>query len=106
MGVENLHPTIGTPKQLAADPPAALSLYPKPALEALAVGARELARMLGISEATLWRWDSSEEFGPAAIKKLGRRLWPVAEVREWVVVRMPRRETWNALQAQRNGRPE
>jgi hypothetical protein len=68
-------------------------------LEPLAIGTKDLARLLGISVATLERWNDSGELGPAGIKKGGRRLWPVAEVRAWVDAGMPRRETW---QAQKN----
>jgi hypothetical protein len=60
------------PKQPAADPPAAAPMHPKPALKRLAVGVKDLARLLGISEGPS---------GAAGIKKLGRCLWPVAEVR-------------------------
>jgi predicted DNA-binding transcriptional regulator AlpA len=66
----------------------------RPALDPLLVGARELAPMLGISQSTFWRWDSSGELGPSGVKKGGRRLWPVAEVQEWVVAGMPPRPTW------------
>ena len=68
-----------------------------PALEPLAVGARDLARILGISEATLWRWDAGGELGPGGVKKRGRRLWCVAEVKEWVAAGMPSRDAWLAL---------
>jgi hypothetical protein len=64
--------------------------------ESFAVGAEDLARLLGISVATLERWEASGELGPAGIKKGGRRLWPLAEVREWVNAGMPRREIWTA----------
>ena len=73
------------------------------ALEPLAVGIKDLARLLGISVATLERWNDSGELGPAGIKKGGRRLWPLAEVREWVAAGMPRRETWLAM-IQANGK--
>jgi len=68
-------------------------------LEPLNVGTKELARLLAISVATLERWNDSGELGPAGIKKGGRRLWPLAEVKEWVNAGMPRREFWAA----RNG---
>lgn len=69
------------------------------ALEALLVGAKELARLLAISEATLLRRDAEGDLGPEGIKWGGRRLWPVAEVREWVVAGMPSRDKWLALKA-------
>jgi predicted DNA-binding transcriptional regulator AlpA len=71
--------------------------------EALAAGAKNLARMLGISVATFWRWDASGELGPPGIRKGGRRLWPLAEIRQWVAAGMPRRSEWLALR-QANGK--
>jgi excisionase family DNA binding protein len=67
------------------------------ALEPLAVCTKELARLLAISVATLERWNNSGKLGPPGIKIGGRRLWPLAEVREWVNAGMPDRETWLAL---------
>jgi predicted DNA-binding transcriptional regulator AlpA len=75
-----------------------------PCPEPLLVGGKDLARLLGISTATFWRWDSSGELGPAGIKKGGRRLWALAEVREWVAAGMPGRQTWLALRAAANRR--
>ena len=69
----------------------------KSGLEPLLVGAQDLAEMLGISEATFWRWDAAGELGPPGIKKWGRRLWPLAEVKAWVSSGMPSRETWLAM---------
>ena len=66
--------------------------------EPLAVGAKVLAGMLGISVATFWRWDASGELGPPGIKKGGRKLWPMAVVRSWVAAGMPDRQTWLDLQ--------
>jgi predicted DNA-binding transcriptional regulator AlpA len=74
--------------------------------ETLAAGAKVLARMLGISIATFWRWDSSGELGPPGIRKGGRRLWPLAEIRQWVAAGMPHRSEWLALrnaEGRRNG---
>jgi len=73
-------------------------------LEPLAVGAKDLARLLGISVATLERWHASGELGPAGIRKGGRRLWPLAEVRAWVAARMPEREIWLAIGRAADGR--
>jgi predicted DNA-binding transcriptional regulator AlpA len=58
--------------------------------------------MLGISVATFWRWDASGELGPPGVRKGGRRLWPLAEVRAWVTVGMPNRAIWLA-RSQANG---
>lgn len=70
-------------------------------VEPLLVGAKALARMLAISEATLWRWDASGELGPTGAKKRGRRLWAIAEVKDWVNSGMPERDEWLA---RRSGR--
>jgi hypothetical protein len=72
-------------------------------LEPFLVGAKDLARLLAISEATLLRWDAAGELGPLGVKKLGRRLWAVAEVREWVSAGMPTREKWLALKSGQPG---
>ncbi|HWY86028.1 MAG TPA: hypothetical protein VNX28_04855 [Gemmataceae bacterium] len=77
----------------------------EPTIELLLVDARQAAVLLSISIATFWRWESSGELGPPGTKKVGRRLWALAELRDWVGAGMPRRETWLALLAQRNGRP-
>jgi predicted DNA-binding transcriptional regulator AlpA len=68
-----------------------------PAPEPLAVGAREAARLLGVALSTFWRWDSSGELGPRGVKKCGRRLWALSELRAWVAAGMPRRSEWQAL---------
>jgi hypothetical protein len=62
----------------------------------LTVGAKDLARMLGISQATLFRWDAAGLLGPTGHKIAGRRLWPVAEVKAWVAAGMPDRVGWTA----------
>jgi hypothetical protein len=67
------------------------------AMEPLAIGAKHLANLLGVSLATVHRWDAGGLLGPAGNKIGGRRLWPVAEVRAWVAAGMPDRATWLAL---------
>jgi predicted DNA-binding transcriptional regulator AlpA len=71
-------------------------------LQPLLVGAKDLAPMLGISVPTLWRWDSGGLVGPAGVKICGRRLWSLAEIKEWIAVGMPDRESWRALQAEKS----
>jgi hypothetical protein len=68
-------------------------------LEPLCVGREQLAALLSISLASLDRWDSSGLLGPVGIKKAGRKLWALAEVREWVSLGMPRRPEWQARRA-------
>jgi predicted DNA-binding transcriptional regulator AlpA len=88
--------------QVHSPRPAAIARSERPGLEALAVGARDLARLLGISEATLWRWDASGLLGPNGHKIGGRRLWSVLEIKEWVAAGLPQREAWIATR-QANG---
>ncbi|HLN29673.1 MAG TPA: helix-turn-helix domain-containing protein [Gemmataceae bacterium] len=85
-------------------PTASIPTAPETAPERLAVGAKDLARMLGISVATFWRWDASGELGPPGLRKGGRRLWPLAEIRMWVAAGMPNRAAWVA-QSKANGKP-
>jgi predicted DNA-binding transcriptional regulator AlpA len=71
------------------------------ALEPLLVEMRMIARLLSISIATAWRWDSSGQLGPRGFKMGGKRLWRLSELREWVQSGMPPRKEWEVLQAQR-----
>jgi predicted DNA-binding transcriptional regulator AlpA len=68
-------------------------------LEPLLVSAPDAAHVLSISEATFWRWDSSGELGPRGIKKGGRRLWLLSELREWTQAGMPSRSQWEAMRS-------
>jgi predicted DNA-binding transcriptional regulator AlpA len=97
------HPT---PEAPAAGPARELDLAP------LLIGARDLARLLSISTATLYRQLSAGKIGPAPVKLGARSLWNRAEIEEWTATRtadgrLPDRRTWEALRgsAQRNGRP-
>lgn len=78
-------------------PPAA------PAVEALLVGADVAGPMCGRSEASWWR-DHAAKRIPAPVKLGGRTLWRVEELRRWVEAGCPGRQTWEALQAGKNGR--
>ena len=69
------------------------------ALEPLLVSAPDAAHVLSISEATFWRWDSSGELGPRGIKKGGRRLWLLSELREWTEAGMPSRSQWEVMRS-------
>ena len=72
---------------------------------ALLVAAPDAARLCGISRATWHRLRSAGKIGPAPIRLGGRVLWRVEELREWVRCGCPPRREWEALHAQRNGRP-
>lgn len=66
------------------------------ATQALAVGERDLARLLGISTVTLHRWKSAGKL-IQGIKKGGRILYSMEEVRRWVAASMPDRKVWEAM---------
>jgi hypothetical protein len=64
--------------------------------------------LLSIGVATLDRWDSSGLLGPTGVKKSGRKLWALAELREWVAAGMPSRKEWQArrpVAISANGKP-
>jgi hypothetical protein len=67
-----------------------------PPLEPLAVGREQVATLLSIGVATLDRWDAAGLLGPVGAKKAGRKLWALAELREWVQAGMPGRKEWLA----------
>ena len=73
-------------------------------IEPLLVNPREAAAMLGLSMATFWRWHASGEL-PRGIKKSGKRLFSVAELRAFVEAGMPARAEWERQQAEQRGRP-
>lgn len=69
----------------------------QPELERLALSARELSSLLGISERHLWTLHSSGRLGPQPIY-LGRvTRWPAAEVSRWIALGAPSREEWLAM---------
>jgi hypothetical protein len=67
----------------------------------LAVGREQGAALFSVSRATWDRWDSSGLLGPAGIRKTGRKLWLLSELREWAAAGMPCRKDWLALKAAR-----
>ncbi len=71
-------------------------------LEPLAVGREQVATLLSIGVATLDRWDAASLLGPVGAKKGGRKLWSLAELREWVASGMPARKEWLARRAASN----
>ena len=87
------HPVVGRPKSLAA------------VVEPITVGREQAAALFSISRATWDRWDASGQLGPIGIRKNGRKLWLLAELREWAAAGMPCRKEWLARKAaQQNGR--
>jgi hypothetical protein len=86
-------PGAGRPKSLAS------------AVEPLAVGRKQAAQLFSVGLATWDRWDASGQLGPLGIRKNGRKLWILAELREWAAAGMPCRKEWLARKAaQPNGR--
>ena len=67
--------------------------------QALAVGEKDLARLLGISPATLARWKSSGRLLPG-IRQGGRILYVLdgpSGVRAWLEAGMPDVKSWTAM---------
>ncbi|MBI5433300.1 MAG: DNA-binding protein [Planctomycetes bacterium] len=61
----------------------------------LAVDADALADLLSISKAMVFKLDASGRL-PRGIYLGRRRVWPVAEVAEWLRAGAPSREDWEA----------
>jgi hypothetical protein len=73
-------------------------------LEPLAIGIKDLARLLGVSAATVERRDAAGLLGPVGIKWGGRKLWKLSEIRRWVESDMVDRQTWLALNGANHAR--
>ena len=74
-------------------------------VEPLTVGRKQAAQLFSIGIATFDRWDASGQLGPVGIRKSGRKLWVLTELREWTASGMPCRKEWLARKAaQHNGR--
>ena len=67
-----------------------------PPADPLAVGAEDLADLLGTSERNVWKL-SSEGLIPEPFKLGGRVLWNVAEIRRWLDAGSPDRPTWERI---------
>lgn len=61
----------------------------------LAVSARQLAEMLGVSLRQIWRLNSAGKL-PKPIRLGGSVRWDRAEVQEWFEAGCPDRRTWQA----------
>jgi len=60
--------------------------------------AKDIARILGISTATLWRYSSSGRLGPKPIPlSNGCTRWRVDEIKDWVEAGCPDRKSWLAM---------
>jgi len=65
---------------------------------ALAISARELAELLGISLRQAWRLNSAGRL-PRPIRLGGSVRWNRQEVTDWFVAGCPDRKTWEARKA-------
>jgi hypothetical protein len=72
-------------------------------LEPLTVGRGQLAKLLSVHESTLDRWDQLGILGPVGVKKSGRKLWSLDEIRQWVASGMPCRDKWQAIRELKKG---
>lgn len=71
---------------------------PAPALPPLLLSAPDLAQLLRVSVATVWRLRAAGKL-PRPSTALGRQLlrWDRREVEVWVTAGMPDLKTWEAL---------
>ena len=80
----------------------------KAALQPLLLSAADLAQLLRLSTATIWRLRASGKL-PRPLDALGRQLirWDAGEVRRWIMAKMPPPAEWEAIEGTRNanGRP-
>jgi hypothetical protein len=107
-----LHPDASTPYGDASSaepaapngPVAVHATAHSPALEPLAVGREQGAALFSVSRATWDRWDAGGQLGPVGVRKNGRKLWLLSELREWAAAGMPCRKEWLAMrQAGKSG---
>jgi predicted DNA-binding transcriptional regulator AlpA len=97
-----LHSPDGGPANPAEDQAASPDVgRPKPtaaAIEPLQIGARDAARLAGVSEPTWWRLHSAGKV-PLPNRLGGRTLWRVEELKSWISAGCPPRAAWAALRA-------
>jgi predicted DNA-binding transcriptional regulator AlpA len=87
---------------MPANPPLKLQDSPTPQQDALLIGAEAAAPLCARSEASWWR-DHAAGRIPAPIKRGGRTLWRVQELRDWVEAGCPARKIWEAQRRQIGG---
>jgi prophage regulatory protein len=66
----------------------------------LAVSARQLSQMLGVSMRQCWRLNSAGKL-PRPIRLGGSVRWNRAEIQQWFGAGCPDRKTWDARKAAR-----
>lgn len=98
-----------TPQAAAADIPLAQpeardpTVPPAESIERVTVGRENAARLVSVSVTT---WDRLSSAGktPKPIMIGCRRVWSVAEIREWIAAGAPDRKTWEAIREARDRR--
>ena len=63
--------------------------------EPMLLSAPQVAALLGMHRATLWRLHSSGKLGPLPVRTLGRPRWRRAEIESWVRAGCPPRARWS-----------
>lgn len=70
----------------------------------LLIGAKEVARLLGRSERSVWRDEGTGRL-PQPVRLGGSKRWRLAEIRAWVEAGCPDRRNWQQIRAAvRSGR--
>ena len=86
---------------MAAIPPPTVNVT----LEPLAVSARQLARMLGLSVRTIRAMDAGGKL-PRPVKLHGHSVrWVLSEIEAWLAEGAPVRRTWDTLRSNRRAHP-
>jgi predicted DNA-binding transcriptional regulator AlpA len=67
-------------------------------IQPLLVDAETLARMLGVSRATVFNMNADGRLGPMPIRIGTRTLWRTEELARWVAGKCPPRERWIELE--------
>ena len=68
----------------------------------LAVNARDLAELLGVSERLIQTLSTTDQI-PAPVRLGTCPRWPLAEIRAWLEAGGPCRERWDAIKASGRG---
>ena len=74
-------------------------LTPRPALPLL-IDARAVGAMLGVNEATVWKYDREATL-PRSVEISGERRWRRKEIRAWVREGCPSRAAWESRRSPR-----
>ncbi len=73
------------------------------AVEPLAVSTKQLGQLLGLSERTIYRRDSSGQL-PRAVRIGRAKRYLVDEIREWLKAGTPSREDWERMKQSKERR--